>query len=164
MSRMKTLKGRGTRGCEAYSEPGTVEDPRHGAWRPSLCAKTARAPRLRSSHRHPCRALRAQDVVEPFEFPPEDLFVEEHDSAKRLIFGRSRYASLDRNVGQKALDLGFAHGVRMALPMEQDEPGLQGRNAFWEVQDEPGLQGCNASGSYRMNRDYRDVMLLGGTG
>jgi hypothetical protein len=52
-------------------------------------------------------------------------------------------------VGQKALDLGFARGVRMALPMEQDEPGLQG---------------CNAFGRYRMNRDYRDVMLLGGTG
>jgi hypothetical protein len=32
----------------------------------------------------------------------------------------------------------------MALPMEQDEPGLQG---------------CNAFRRYRMNRDYRDVML-----
>ena len=31
-------------------------------------------------------------------------------------------------------------------------------------QDEPGLHGCNASGRYRMNRDYMDVMLLGGTG
>ena len=88
-------------------------------------------------HRHPRRTLRALDVVQPFEFPPEHLFVEEHDSAKRLIFGRSRYVSLDRQVGQKTLDLGFAHGVRMALPMEQDEPELQG---------------CNAFGRYRMNR------------
>ena len=85
-------------------------------------------------HRHPRRALRALDIVQPFEPPPEDLFVEEHDSAKRLISDRSRYVSLDRKVGQKAFDLGFAHGVRMALPTEQDEP------------------------------DYRDVMLLGGTG
>jgi hypothetical protein len=81
-------------------------------------------------HLYPRRALRVLDVVQPFELLPEDLFLEEHDSAKRLIFGRSRYVSLDRKVGQEALDLGFAHGVRMALPMEQDEPGLQGCNAF----------------------------------
>ena len=53
-----------------------------------------------------------------------------------MILGRSRYVSLDRKVGQKALDLGFAHGVRMALPMEQDESfypvpiGLLGADAI----------------------------------
>jgi hypothetical protein len=105
------------------------------AWRPSLCAKTARIG-FGQDHRHPRRALRALDVVEPCECPPDDLFVEEQDSAKRLILGRSRYVSLDRKMGQRALDLGFAHGVRMAFPMEQEESGLQG---------------CNAFGRYRMN-------------
>jgi hypothetical protein len=33
-----------------------------------------------------------------------------------------------------------------------------------ETDAEPGLHGCNAFGRYRMNRDYMDVMLLGGTG
>ena len=53
-------------------------------------------------HRHPRRALRPLDVVEPLECPPEDLFVEEHDSAKRLILARSRYVSLDRKVRSKS--------------------------------------------------------------
>ena len=106
------------------------------AWRASICDKTARtSASLKTTGTR--RALRALDVVEPFDLPPEDLFVEEHDSAKRLILGRSRYVSLDGKVGHKALDLGFAYGVRTALPMAQDEPGLQG---------------CNAFGRYRMNR------------
>jgi hypothetical protein len=29
---------------------------------------------------------------------------------------------------------------------------------------EPELQGCSAFRRYRMNRNYRDVVLLGGTG
>ena len=103
--------------------------------------------RFGQDRRHPRWALRALDVVELFECPPEDLVVEEHDSAKRLILSRSRYVSLDPKVGQKALDLGFAHGVRMALPMEQDEPGLQG---------------CGAFGGYRMNPFYPlHIGLLG---
>ena len=75
------------------------------AWRPSICAKTA-CTCFGQDHRHPRRVLRALDVVQPFECPPEHLFVEEHDSAKRLILSRSRYVSLDRKVGQKGLDLG----------------------------------------------------------
>ena len=96
----------------------TVEDPRHEGVASVHLRQDCPHLGFGQDHRHPRRTLRALDVVQPFEFPPEHLFVEEHDSAKRLIFGRSRYASLDRKVGQKALDLGFAHGVWMALPME----------------------------------------------
>jgi len=112
----------------------TVEDPRHEGVATVPLRQDRPHLGFGQDHRHPRRALRALDVVQPFECPPEDLFVEEHDGAKRLILGRSRYVSLDRKVGQKALDLGFAHSVRMALSMEQ------------------GLQGCNALGRYRMNR------------
>jgi hypothetical protein len=87
------------------------------AWRASLCAKTARTSASVKTTGTRAGRFGALDVVG--SFPPEDLLVEEHDSAKRLILGRSCYVSLDRKVGQRALDLGFAHGVRMALPMEQ---------------------------------------------
>jgi hypothetical protein len=46
------------------------------AWRPSVCAKTARtSASVKTTGTR--RALRALDVVQPFEFPPEDLFVED---------------------------------------------------------------------------------------
>jgi hypothetical protein len=58
------------------------------AWRASICDKTARtSASLKTTGTR--RALRALDVVEPFDLPPEDLFAEEHDSAKRLILGRT---------------------------------------------------------------------------
>jgi len=98
------------------------------AWRPSICAKTARTSASTTGTR--AGRFARSTLSSHLSARPRDLFVEEHDSAKRLILWRSRYVSLDREVGQKALDLGFAHGVPMALPMEEDEPELQGCNAF----------------------------------
>ena len=88
------------------------------AWRPSLCAKTARtSASVKTTGTRAGRFARST-LSSHSSSRPRTSLVEEHDSAKRLILGRSRYVSLDRKVGQKALDLGFAHGVRMALPMK----------------------------------------------
>lgn len=53
-------------------EPGTVEDPRHEGVATVPLRQDRPHLGFGQDHRHPRRALRALDVVQPFDLPPED--------------------------------------------------------------------------------------------
>jgi hypothetical protein len=52
---------------------------------------------------------------------PQRLAVKEQRRRQRLILRRCRYLAIDRQIGQKRLDVGRTHLARMALAVEQDE-------------------------------------------
>jgi len=61
------------------------------------------------------------DSIQPAQLLAEYLFVQEEQSAARLILSRGAHTPLLGQMRQEALDLRLCHLARMALAVEQDE-------------------------------------------
>jgi len=72
-------------------------------------------------HRQALRPLRASEAFQPRQLDPQHLAVKEQQRRQRLILRRCRHLAIDRQIGQKRLDLERTHFARMAFAVEQDE-------------------------------------------
>jgi hypothetical protein len=72
--------------------------------------------------REPARALRANDVGDLRELFLQNVSIEKENGRQRLILGRRADAEPGRQVRQEVVDLGLPHRLRVALPVEEDEP------------------------------------------
>jgi hypothetical protein len=75
----------------------------------------------RQYHRQAYRALRAHEIVEPAQFPTEDLLVEKKQRSERLVLRRRRNVALRRQMTEKRGHLGLseARGMAPAAPVDE---------------------------------------------
>jgi hypothetical protein len=66
------------------------------------------------------RGRLADNVVQPWQFRAQHFPVEKQQSALRLVLRRGRHVSLDREMGQKRLDMRASHFARVPAPIEHD--------------------------------------------
>jgi hypothetical protein len=60
-------------------------------------------------------------LIDPGERFPEDLIIEEEQSAKGLVLGRGADVALDGEVGEEGSDFGFGHFNRVTFVVKEDE-------------------------------------------
>src|SRR5882724_12990299 len=68
------------------------------------------------------RARHALDVIDEIEFSAEHLLIKKEQGTESLILSRRGDVFIDCEMIQELSDLRFAHFVRMAFAMEQNEP------------------------------------------
>ena len=104
-----------------HAQPGAIEQARD---QPSRARQLAEQPfHLRASqhHRQARRAGRPLHAVQPRQFAPQHLAVQEQDRRQRLVLRRGRDVALRREMIEKRRHLRFAHRFRVALAVEKDE-------------------------------------------
>jgi len=74
----------------------------------------------RENDRKALLRLRACRAGEAAERAIEDAFVEKHERIQRLVLRRSRYAPIDREMGQELNNVTLVHLSRMAQPVIAD--------------------------------------------
>ena len=67
------------------------------------------------------RAGDALDLIHETELSLENLLIKKEQRAERLVLSGRGNVALDRKVSQERADLFFAHRVRMAFVVEDDE-------------------------------------------
>jgi len=72
-------------------------------------------------HRQAHRALGAHQIVEPAEFPAEDLLVEKEQRSERLVLCRCGNLAFGGKMAEKRRHLGLAERGGMALAAPVDE-------------------------------------------
>ena len=104
------------------------------------------------------RLLGALDILQPWQFDPQHVSVEEEDRVQSLVLGGRRHVALAGEVTEEGGELLPTHVARMALAVKEDEPAdpldirLLGTNAVvanaYELADliqEPRSIGCPLS-------------------
>src|SRR6266567_8275370 len=96
---------------EAGHEPGSPLDPGDDRVHLRACEDDRKAGSP-SGARH---------ALEPFEFPVQDVAVEEHERSQRLVLGRGADAAARGEVREVAGDLALSHLVWVAFAVMEDE-------------------------------------------
>ena len=107
----------------AFEEPqaGAVEQHRHQPRCPLQFGEHPRHLVAAHHHRKASRHAGANDVLDPGKVAPQNLAVEEHERAERLVLCRCAHPRVDRERRKKGSDLLFSHLGWMPLLVEQDE-------------------------------------------
>jgi hypothetical protein len=108
-----------------------IEQPGHQPMHPFDVRKHRAHLRLREDGGQPARLLRAQHVVQPRQFHPQDLLVEKENRRQRLVLRGGRDVALRGESRKEGRYLRGAHIAGMAHPMEDHEaPHPMGISAF----------------------------------